>query len=106
MRRVAGVYGQPITASDGSTHSKYTVNGTISEHYTGQAVDNPASGAALTRMGQAALVAAGWSPARARKVKGGLFNVMQPDGTRIQIIFNTMEGGNHYNHLHVGIRPG
>jgi hypothetical protein len=41
------------------------------------------------------------SPKEARKQRGGLFNI-----GGYQIIFNTNEGGNHYNHLHVGIRGG
>lgn len=106
MGRVADVFGHPITGSDGTGHSKYTVNGNVSEHFTGSAVDNPAKGATLTRMGQAALIAAGMDPSKARQQKGGLYNIYGKDGTRYQIIFNTMEGGNHWDHLHVGVRPG
>jgi hypothetical protein len=50
-------------------------------------------------MGHAALIAAGMPAAQARRIKGGLFNV-----GGYQVIFNTTEGGNHYNHLHVGLR--
>jgi hypothetical protein len=74
-----------------------TVNGRQSQHWTGHAVDIAASGKALTRMGQAALIAAGADPKWARKQKGGLYNI----GGR-QIIFNTNEGGDHWNHLHLG----
>jgi hypothetical protein len=37
------------------------------------------------------------------KQSGGLFN-LHWRGHRIQVIFNTTEGGNHWNHLHVGVR--
>ena len=37
--------------------------------------------------------------AKARRVDGGLFNI-----GGYQIIFNSMIGGNHFNHLHVGLR--
>lgn len=104
--QLAGVLGRPLTVDSGASHSKYTVNGNVSEHYTGNATDIPMSGEQLTHAGQQALILAGMDPAEARKQKGGLFNVFRKDGTRYQIIFNTMEGGNHYNHLHVGWRPG
>lgn len=97
--KVAGVYGRPLTGSDGTGHSYLTVNGNVSQHSTGEATDIPASGATLTRMGQAALIAAGMPPAQAKKQKGGLFNV-----NGHQIIFNTMEGGNHYTHLHISAK--
>jgi hypothetical protein len=102
MRALSSVSGQTIVGDSGATHSKMTVNGNVSEHYTGHATDIPASGSSLTKLGQDALIAAGWSPARARKTHGGLFNVMK-GGRRYQIIFNTNEGGNHFNHLHVGV---
>lgn len=103
LRKLGGVAGETIVASDGTGHSKYTTNGNISEHYTGNATDIPATGNHLTRLGQDALVAAGMPEAQARKITGGLYNVVQ-NGKRYQIIFNTNEGGNHYNHLHVGVK--
>jgi hypothetical protein len=42
------------------------------------------------------LIAAGMPRRKALKQKGGLFNV-----NGHQIIFNTMEGGDHTNHLHI-----
>jgi len=94
--QVAGVYGHPLTGSDGSGHSRLTVNGNVSEHTTGNATDIPAKGRQLIAMGQAALIAAGMDPAEARKQTGGLYNV----GNH-QIIFNTHEGGDHTDHLHI-----
>lgn len=98
---VAGVAGRTLRIDSGATHSKFTVNGNVSDHWSGNATDIPASGKQLTKLGQDALVAAGWSRARASKTKGGLFNVVGKDGKRHQIIFNTMEGGNHFTHLHI-----
>lgn len=99
-RKVAGVYGKPLEIGTGTNHNRYVV-GTRrqSAHWTGHAADIPASGQELTRMGRAALVAAGMSPEKASRVNGGLFNV-----GGYQVIFNSMTGGNHYNHLHIGIR--
>lgn len=98
--KVAGVYGKPITLGTGTAHNQY-VKGTRrqSAHWTGHAIDLPATGGALTHMGQSALVAAGADPAWARKQTGGVYNI-----GGYNILFNTNEGGNHYNHLHIGER--
>lgn len=95
VRRVAGIYGKPITLGTGTQHSQMTVNGNVSRHWTGEAIDLPASGRQLILMGQAALIDAGMNPREARKQNGGLFNV-----NGAQIIFNTQEGGDHTDHLH------
>lgn len=98
-RKVAGVYGRTLTGSDGTGHSRLTVDGNVSQHTTGNATDIPATGATLIQMGRAALIAAGMPPAQARKQTGGLFNV----GSH-QVIFNTHLGGDHTNHLHISAR--
>lgn len=97
--RTAALYGKPITGSDGTGHSRLTVNGNVSQHTTGNATDIPASGTNLIRLGQAALEAAGMPRAQARKQRGGLYNV-----NGHQIIFATNEGGNHFDHLHISAR--
>lgn len=99
--RIARLYGSPLTIGTGTNHSQYTVDGNVSAHWTGNAVDIPATGADLRRLGFDALRAAGVSrkKARAMAAQGGLFNV-----GGYQIIFLTNEGGNHFNHLHIGIR--
>ncbi len=99
LESIASIYGKPIVASDGTGHSRLTVNGRVSQHTTGNAVDIPASGKELLRMGQAALIAAGMPRAQALKQRGGLYNV-----NGHQIIFLTNEGGNHHDHLHVSAR--
>jgi hypothetical protein len=104
MKEISSVRGgKPVVGSDGTGHSYLTVNGNVSEHSTGHASDIPATGQELTNLGQAALIAAGMPRAQARKQHGGLFNVMKGK-RRYQIIFNTNEGGNHYTHLHVGVK--
>lgn len=97
--KVGRIYGSRLTVGTGSNHSQHTTSGNVSAHWSGNAVDIPSSGASLTRMGQDALIAAGMPAAQARKQRGGLFNV-----GGYQIIFNTKIGGNHYNHLHLGLR--
>lgn len=101
-KKVARIYGQPLTGSDGSGHSRLTVNGNVSQHSTGNATDIPLTGEALIRAGRAALIAAGMPRAKALKSPGGLYNV----GTH-QIIFGVsgaQYGGNHLDHLHISAR--
>jgi hypothetical protein len=98
--RVSGIAGEPLTIGTGTNHNRYVLGSNReSAHWTGRAADIPASGAKLTKIGQDALIAAGMAPAQARKVKGGLFNL-----GGYQVIFNSHEGGNHFNHLHIGLR--
>jgi hypothetical protein len=103
-RKVARIYGSTLTGDSGATHSRLTVNGNVSEHYSGNATDIPLTGKALVRAGRAALIAAGMPRARALKQNGGLYNV----GNH-QIIFNVngvQYGGNHLDHLHISTHAG
>jgi len=78
-----------------------TTNGTVSQHWVGEAADIPARGEDLVRLGQAALIAAGANPKWARKQRAGLYNIHGK-----QIIFGTNDpklGGDHTDHLHIGI---
>lgn len=97
LSQVSGVYGRTLKVGTGTNHSRLTVDGNESQHWTGHAVDVPATGATLIAMGRAALIAAGADPRWANRQKGGLYNI----GGR-QIIFNTHKGGDHTNHLHLG----
>ena len=102
VSQIAQIVGEDLTIGTGTRHSRMTVNGNVSEHWTGNAADIPARGQRLIRLGQAALIAAGMDPAKARRIKGGLHNV----GGH-QIIFNCSGsgcGGNHTDHLHVSAR--
>lgn len=99
VSQIAQMVGEDLTIGTGTRHSRMTVDGNVSQHWTGDAADVPAAGRRLIRLGQAALIAAGMDPAQARKQRGGLYNV-----GRYQIIFNTHEGGDHTDHLHVGVR--
>jgi hypothetical protein len=100
---VSAIFGQPLTIGTGTNHNRYVLGSRRqSAHWTGHAVDIPATGRALIAMGRAALIAAGMDPARANKSNGGLYNI----GGR-QIIFGvsgTANGGDHTNHLHLGVR--
>jgi len=88
-----------LTPWGNQSHSIRTTTGNRSAHADGNAADIPAVGAELIRLGQTALITAGMPPAEALKQTGGLFNV-----GGYQIIFNTQTGGNHTDHLHLGLR--
>jgi hypothetical protein len=98
---LAQTYGKPLDVSDTTTHSRMTTSGHVSAHTSGHALDIPATGNRLRRLGYLALLQAGMSKKDALKARrtGGLFNV-----GGYQVIFATNVGGNHYNHVHVGIR--
>ncbi len=99
VARVAAVEGRTLQITTGTNHNEYVV-GTHrqSQHWTGDAADIAASGASLTHLGQSALIAAGADPGWARRQTGGAFTI-----NGVQCIFNSMIGGNHFNHLHVGL---
>jgi hypothetical protein len=110
--KVAGVLGDSLTGLDGSSHSKFTTTGNVSQHYTGNATDvftiggkrkgSPGWQQTLIDAGRAALIAAGMPRAQAMKKGIGLYNV----GSH-QIIFGTNSaalGGDHTDHLHISAR--
>lgn len=108
--QIAGQAGRTLTITTGTNHKQMTTSGNVSDHWDGHGADiafgNGGNGKIdprLTRLGQAALIAAGVPPAKARKMKGGAYTVNW-HGHRVQIIFNSFTGGDHYNHLHVGVR--
>lgn len=94
-----------LEVGTGTNHNRLTVNGNVSEHWTGSAADIPATGKRGDDIAYAAFRAAGISEKKARQwaQAGGLYNVNR-NGKRYQIIWKTNEGGNHYDHVHVGIR--
>ena len=99
VAKIAQIYGKPLTIGTGSNHNEYVKGSNRrSDHWFGEAADIPMAGDELTRLGQDALIMAGMDPREARKQKGGVFNV-----GGYNILFNTNVGGNHYNHLHVGM---
>jgi soluble lytic murein transglycosylase-like protein len=113
LQRVAAIYGQPLVVTTGTNHSRYTVDGRISDHANGHAADfgMTANGGSDDspvgdRIMAACLTAAGEPPAQvlADAQFGGLYT-REHDGLRIQCIWKTDEGGNHHNHVHVGARP-
>jgi len=113
VRRMAVFLPRPPIVTTGTNHSPTTTSGRPSDHWTGNAADFgsvrngfPASGGGYgDQIARAAFLAAGEpiATARANARRGGLFTI-QGSGLRIQIIWKTLEGGDHYDHVHVGVR--
>lgn len=113
LAAMAGLAGRPIVISTGTNHNRLTVDGNVSDHWDGHAADlgmaanggtddGPVGDTLMT----ACLVLAGVPPdkARSQAVAGGLYT-LDHNGLRIQCIWKTNAGGNHHNHVHVGVRP-
>ena len=113
VRRMAEFLPRPPIITTGTNHSPTTTSGRPSDHWTGNAADFgslrngfPATGGGYgDEIARAAFLAAGepMAAARANASRGGLFTI-QRDGLRIQIIWKTLEGGDHYDHVHIGVR--
>lgn len=116
LARVSGALGQPVKVTTGSNHNRMTTSGNVSDHWDGNAADLGMGGDARTsksvsRKGDAVAaraiqVASGMSYAKSLALarKGGIHNFNTKQG-RVQIIWKTLEGGDHYNHVHVGVNP-
>ena len=124
MNEVATLLSYRPVLTTGTNHAEYTVDGNVSDHYSGNAgdfgatanqfgTDNAQPGQSVPRgdeLATAMFVAAGIDPARARAwaLAGGLRNVVfvfRGQRVRLQVIWKTSEGGNHHDHIHGGIRP-
>jgi hypothetical protein len=113
VERMAALIHKPITITTGTNHPKLTADGNVSDHFTGHAADigmaangGTDDGPVGDRIMEAALVLAGVpaGTAHAEAQAGGLFTNIH-DSMRIQCIWKTSNGGNHHNHVHVGVRP-
>lgn len=121
LRQIAGASGREVVVTTGTNHSQMTTSGNTSDHWAGNAADLGMNGdarqsRAVDRKGT--LVAAhaiqeatalqgkrmSFEQAYALAHKGGIHNFDTPKG-RIQIIWRTDLGGNHWNHVHVGLNP-
>lgn len=113
VARMAAMLGKPIVITTGTNHSQFTVDGKVSDHFSGHAADigmvanggsddSPVGDRIMTTaLRQAGVPAA---EAKAKAQAGGLFTFIH-GGQRIQCIWKTDQGGNHHNHVHVGVRP-
>jgi 3D (Asp-Asp-Asp) domain-containing protein len=119
MAGVAGRAGRRVVISTGTRHSKFTTSGKVSDHWYGLAADMgagangfPINGEGGTVIAAAALATAGVPADSARRIAegGGAHSVCStaPNATRwrVQVLWRTYTGGDHYDHVHVGLRQG
>jgi hypothetical protein len=114
IRRMAEFFPRPPIVTTGTNHKPTTTTGKPSDHWTGHGADFgsvrngfPASGGGYgDAIAEAAFLAAGEKAATARQNArdGGAYTIVR-GGLRIQIIWKTSTGGNHYDHVHVGVQP-
>jgi hypothetical protein len=113
IARMAELLPRPPIVTTGTNHSQYTTSGNISDHWTGHGADFnsirngfPTTGGGYgDTIAEAALLAAGEPPAsaQAKATRGGAHTITR-GGLRIQIIWKSYVGGDHYNHIHIGVR--
>ena len=113
---------EPIITT-GTNHSKTTTSGNISDHWAGNGADFGSVvngfGTSNARPNQivpkgdeiaaAAMIACGTDPekAKAQAISGGVFLkecTLNGKKIRVQVLWKTSTGGNHYNHVHVGVK--
>lgn len=113
VAKMADRIGRPIKVTTGTNHNKYTDSGHVSDHFSGHAADIGMSANGGTDDGpvgdkimEACCFLAGDSAqgAKDKAHTGGLFT-FNHGNQRIQCIWKTKQGGNHHNHVHVGVRP-
>lgn len=121
LHELAGAQGRSVTVTTGTNHNQMTTSGNVSDHWDGNAADLGMGGdarqsPAVDQKGtltaahalQVASAQAGkplsFKQAYAMAHQGGLWNFETPKG-RVQIIWKTMTGGDHFNHVHVGVNP-
>jgi hypothetical protein len=108
----ASIYGQPLIVTSARRPGAISADGNVSDHASGNALDfgmaangGTNDGPVGDRLATAALIVAGWTEPRARAWArhGGLIDI-HVAGVRIQIIWKTDQGGNHHDHVHVGVK--
>lgn len=112
LEKVALLYGKPISVQCGTNHNQFSASELPSDHWLGNAADiytyadvqgyDTPTG---DHIAEAALVAAGMERSTVLKEvkKGGLWNVFTKE-RRTQVIWRTDVGGNHHDHVHIGVR--
>lgn len=107
LKRVSALSGRPVSVGTGTNHNQFVAGSNRqSDHWEGNAGDLPVP--VDSKQGDLlaahALQAAGmpWGQAIREAKKGGVWN-LNYHGKRVQVLWKTMVGGNHHNHVHVGV---
>jgi hypothetical protein len=103
VQRISAVYGRPLVCTSGRRYSYVLGTHRLSQHVLGEAADiaTPTETMNLT-VGQDALIAAGMERGVARTVRSPVAYSFNYGG--VNILFQTYVGGNHHNHVHVGLK--
>jgi hypothetical protein len=116
LHELAGASGRQVDVTTGTNHNRMTTSGNVSDHWEGNAADLGVGGDARqnrTAAQKGDLIAAhaislaggvSFDKALGMARRGGVFNFETKSG-RVQILWRTLTGGNHYNHVHVGLNP-
>jgi hypothetical protein len=108
---MATFYDGELVVTTGTNHDQYTTTGNVSDHYTGNGADfgmvlnhGTNDGPVGDAIAASAFLAAGLPRdiAISRARAGGAQTIVS-NGLRIQIIWKSDVGGNHHNHVHVGV---
>ena len=111
VRRMAEFLPRPPIVTTGTNHSPTTTSGKPSDHWTGNGADFgsvrngfPATGGGYgDKIAEAAFLAAGERRRRGARhgARRAARRTIVRGGLRIQIIWKSYVGGNHYDHVHV-----
>jgi hypothetical protein len=97
------VQGLPLQNVSSKRSTQTTASGGTSDHWTGcrecYAIDNAGSVAQMDMSARQIMSRLG-----AHYSGGELVHTVEKNGYRIQILYRTMVGGNHFDHIHVGVR--
>lgn len=114
LERMSSLLGRPLVVTTGTSHSFLVKNSNrVSDHVGGNAADlgmrangGTKSGPVGDQIAAACLQLAGETPENAMRLasQGGLWTRSLP-GLKIQCIWKTDRGGDHYSHVHVAAKP-
>lgn len=113
-RVIAGQVGEPLTINSAARPGSITTSGNVSDHSSGNALDihalstrygTPADEEKGNRIAYETVMAAGGGRDLAEQIaaEGGAISFTNQDGVRVQVIWRSDVGGDHHNHVHVGI---
>jgi 3D (Asp-Asp-Asp) domain-containing protein len=118
MHSIVG--GKPIVITSGARPGAVTTSGNTSDHAYGMAADigdccngfpyarGNSTASRADRIAAAAMVIAGASEKQAYELarSGGAHTLCGKKSVRVQVIWRSDVGGDHYDHVHVGLREG
>lgn len=108
---MAGAYDDDLVLTTGTNHSTYSASGGVSDHASGNGADfgmvlngGTNDGPVGDRIAASAFLAAGLPREEAiSRARAGGAQTIVTNGIRVQIIWKSDVGGNHHNHVHVGL---